>query len=527
MLIKALRAFAFLALLLPGAWYAWEWRAMPHASEYHDDGIYYVSAKSMADTGTFAIESLPKSPAQTKYPPLWPAVLSIAWRINPHYPDNLPIAMFLCWIWLPLSLFAFRQWLIRAEVSENVVLLLGAMWALNPYVVLFSTAMLSEMQFTFLLLVSLLCLSKEKGSWALAAGVLAGLTFLSRTAGIALLPVALLYFGMRMRFQQMAFFAAGMLPFVLGWGFWSFANKTPGTDAVTLYYTNYFGYYLSIFHWREAHLYAWKNIDGMLHGLGALLLPNITHSLLDKVLAESLAIAGIIGVSRMVKEKRESLYVPYAGFAAIYAAMLVFWHFPPTERLMLPIAPLWLAGLYLELRKLGENIYKVFQKPETSQKVAGGIIGGLLAGALLFCGWRQWELLTDGLPQFYEEHAQRLEQSEASMQFIREKLPADARFLSENDPLLYLRTGRQGSGLEMILNTIHWYREDHAARTADHAEAPAYARKHHLDYFLLNDWDYGRDMPNEEQQKLLKSLRADGRLEQIFVSGSTAIYRVR
>ena len=500
---------------------------MPHASEYHDDGIYYVSAKSLAETNTFAIESLPKSPAQTKYPPLWPALLSVAWRINPHYPDNLPAAMFLCWIWLPLSLVAFRQWLIKAEVSENVVLLLGAMWALNPYVVLFSTAMLSEMQFTFLLLVSLLCLSKEKPYWALAAGILAGLTFLSRTAGIALLPVALLYFGLRSRWKQMALFAAGMLPFVLGWMGWSFTNKTPGNDAVTLYYTNYFGYYLSIFQWREAHLYAWKNIDGVLHGLGALLLPNTTRSLLDKVLAESLAIAGIIGIGRMVKEKRESLYVPYAGFALIYAGMLVFWHFPPTERLMLPVAPLWLAGLYLELRRLGENIYKVFQKPETSQKVAGGIIGGLLAGALLFCGWRQWELLTDGLPQFYEEHAQRLEQSESAMQFIRKKLPAEARFLSENDPLLYLRTGRQGSGLEMILNTIHWYREDHAARTADHAEAPAYARKHHLDYFLLNDWDYGRDMPSEEQQKLLKSLRSDGRLEQLFVSGPTAIYRVR
>jgi hypothetical protein len=172
---------------------------MPHASEYHDDGIYYVSAKSLAEADTFAIESLPKSPAQTKYPPLWPAVLSIAWRISPHYPDNLPIAMFLCWIWLPLSLLAYRQWLTKAAVSENVVLLLGAMWALNPYTVLFSTAMLSEMQFTFLLLVSLLCLSKEKLSWALVAGVLAGLTFLSRTAGIALLPVALLYFGLRWR----------------------------------------------------------------------------------------------------------------------------------------------------------------------------------------------------------------------------------------------------------------------------------------------------------------------------------------
>ena len=106
-------------------------------------------------------------------------------------------------------------------------------------------------------------------------------------------------------------------------------------------------------------------------------------------------------------------------------------------------------------------------------------------------------------------------------------LPGDARILSDNDPLIYLRTGRQGSALEVILNTIHWYREDHAARTADHAEAPAYANKLRLDYFVLNEWDFGRDMPAEEQKKVLKSLRSDARLQQLFVSGPTAVYKVR
>ena len=88
---------------------------MPHASEYHDDGIYYVRAKSLAENGTFAIDSLPNPPAQTKSPPLFPAVLSIAWHMEPHYPDNLPSAMLLCWIWLPLTLFAYRRWLQLAE----------------------------------------------------------------------------------------------------------------------------------------------------------------------------------------------------------------------------------------------------------------------------------------------------------------------------------------------------------------------------------------------------------------------------
>ena len=120
---------------------------MPHVSEYHDDGVYFVSAKSLAESDAYLIGSLPNRPAQTKYPPLWPAVLSIAWRLEPNYPQNLSIAMLLCWIWLPLTFFAYRRWLQLAESPPGVVLLLAAAWALNPYVVLFSTSMLSEMPF--------------------------------------------------------------------------------------------------------------------------------------------------------------------------------------------------------------------------------------------------------------------------------------------------------------------------------------------------------------------------------------------
>ena len=503
---------------------------MPHASEYHDDGIYYVSAKSLAESGTFVIDSLPQRPPQTKYPPLFPAVLSLAWRMEPHYPDNLPVAMFLCWIWLPLTLFAYRRWLQLAGLSPDAQLLLCAAWALNPYVVLFSTTMLSEMQFTFLLLAALLCLSPggknaDKLHFAAAAGALAGLAFLTRTAGLALLPAGILFYALRRGWKQLGVFAAGMLPCVLGWAMWSTTNRPRGTDNVTLYYTNYFGHFLSNFQWKETHIYVWKNLDGILHGLGALLLPDTTHSLLDKVLAESLAIAGIIGVVRLVRANRHSIYVPYAAFAGCYALMLAVWYFPPTERFMLPLAPLWLVGLFSEMKRVAANIAAVFRKPEMSQKFAGALIAGLLMIVLVLCGLRQWTLLTDGLPRFYEDHAERLKKSEPATAWIRENVPVEARFLAENDPLLYLRTGRRGAG--MFPPTIHWYREDHAARTAEYLDAANFARTQKLEYLLLNDWDWSRDMPADEHSKLIGALKQDSRLERIYTSGPTSIYRVR
>lgn len=499
---------------------------MPHASEYHDDGIYYVSAKSLAETGNYAIDSLPTAPKQTKYPPLFPALLSVAWRMEPRYPGNLAIAMLLCWIWLPLTLLAFRRWLEAGGISPNVILLLSAVWALNPYVVLFSTVMLSELQFTFLLLATILCLRPgEKLYWAAIAGLLAGLAFLTRTAGLALLPAAAVCYALRGRWKQLSFFGIAMLPSMVGWGVWSAKNRSTATDNITLYYTNYFGHFLSNFQWQETHLYLWKNVDGMLHSLGALLLPDTTHSLLDKVLTESLAIAGIIGVVRLVRGNRLAIYVSYAAFAGCYAFLLAFWYFPPTERFMLPVAPLWLAGFYTEMKRVAENVAVVFRKRELSQKIAGGAIASLLGVVFILCGMRQWTLLTAGLPQFYQEHADRLEKSEPTMVWIRKNLPVEARFVAENDPLLYLRTGCRGAGL--FPPTIHWYREDQLARTAEYMAIANFGRTQKLDYLLLNDWDWSRDMPAEEHSKLIGALKNDSRLELIFASGPTAVYRIR
>ena len=51
---------------------------LPSFGDLHDDSLYYVSAKSLADGGGYRIESLPGEPAQTKYPPLYPLLLSLA-----------------------------------------------------------------------------------------------------------------------------------------------------------------------------------------------------------------------------------------------------------------------------------------------------------------------------------------------------------------------------------------------------------------------------------------------------------------
>ena len=521
-----LRAICLISLgLLPGAWFAWQAREMPAAGYYHDDGLYYVGAQALAQTGEYRITSLPEQPYQTKYPPLWPLVLSLAWQIEPRYPENLPWAMVLAWMWLPVTLWAYRAWLRQAGAEETAGWVLPGLWALNPYVILFSTTLLSEMVFTALLLGTLLLLRREEVRWAAAAGLVAGLAFLTRSAGIALLPALVGWLFLRGEFRRAGAFGAVFVPLAAGWFWWAGAHRPAGTDEITLYYTNYFGYHMLVFAWQEFPLYVWRNVDGLVNGLGALLLPATTTLIVEKVLAVTLGVAGIHGVVRRVRREPAGLVAPYAYFCLLYGLRLVVWHFPPNERFVLPMGPLWLLGIYTEFTHVGGVVGKAFRNPDRGQRVAGGVLVGVMVLVAAWCGWRQVELLVDGMPTTLADHRRRFDDTAATMTYIREKLPAEATVLAEMDPTVYLRTNRRGA--RNIVTTIHWYHNDDAGMERDYANAADYCKRRGIGYILLNRWDYARDLSPAAHEAIQRRLAADGRLELVFSSGPAALYRVR
>src|SRR5579863_6955137 len=94
----------FLVLLIPSARFAWVNREMSSFGRIHDDGMLFVSAKSLATGGGYRILSLPEAPAQTKYPVLYPLYLSMVWRLNPKFPENLELAALFCWITVAAAL---------------------------------------------------------------------------------------------------------------------------------------------------------------------------------------------------------------------------------------------------------------------------------------------------------------------------------------------------------------------------------------------------------------------------------------
>src|SRR5271163_1596720 len=180
-------AFIFLIMLLPSAFFAWRNQHMAQFAYLHDDGVLFTSAKSLAAGNGYRIPSLPENPSQTKFPPLYPLYLSLIWRINPQFPDNLALATLFSWIALAAALGLAWLYYKTSGLSEARSGLLVCLLGLSPYLILFGCTMFSEVFFNCWLLLTLLVARREGWRMAVLAGVLAGAAYLTRTAGIALL----------------------------------------------------------------------------------------------------------------------------------------------------------------------------------------------------------------------------------------------------------------------------------------------------------------------------------------------------
>ncbi len=292
----------FLAALAPSAYLAWTLRTMPHLGFYHDDSIYWVSGRSLAMGDGYRIQSLPGQPYQTKYPPLYPALLAGIWKLNPRFPANLPLATLFSWLLFPLFLAALWFLLQDYEFNRRERYLLMLMATLSPVAVVFSFSLMPELLFAALLLTSLILAERagkpEAPRWlALTSGLCAALAYLAKSIAAPLLFTVPLCFALRKQFRKAALFFAAMLPAVAGWELWMTRHMAHSWDLVTLYYTNYVGFEIYNVPLRDLPLVIWYNLDGFLQGAGKALIFDVPYG--SKHLERVVAIAAIAGCVRL------------------------------------------------------------------------------------------------------------------------------------------------------------------------------------------------------------------------------------
>jgi hypothetical protein len=169
-----------------------------------DDAWYVVLAQSLATGQGYSLPNSPSVNILPLYPPAFPFLLSLIYRIAPSFPDNVyafklvsVIAMLL------VGILAYRHFQRVRELPWFVAMALTLATALSPLLVFMATStLMSECFFTliFLLVIVLTERSAQAGAsakglqLAALAGTVAAIAFLTRSIGVALLLAGFLYF---------------------------------------------------------------------------------------------------------------------------------------------------------------------------------------------------------------------------------------------------------------------------------------------------------------------------------------------
>ncbi|MDP8988458.1 MAG: hypothetical protein M3N41_00055 [Acidobacteriota bacterium] len=514
-------AIAFLLLLIPSAQFAWRNRDMPDFGRLHDDALLFVSAQGIAQGNGYRIGSLPENPYQTKYPPLFPAYLALVWHLNPNFPENLTTATLFTWPWLAICL-ALACWLYREYgFSEPRALLLTAALGLSPYMALFGSMMLSEVFFTCFVLAALILARRPDNGAIVLAGLAAACAYLARTAGIALLiSVPALLLGKR-EWRRTALFLAPSLPAVGAWTWWAHRHLPHSKDMSLLYYVDYMAFEKATVGWDNFAVVLWKNIDQILYGMGSLVLPKVIAFLPLKIMTQVVAVAMLAGVVRLV---RRGIALDYALFGLISLGILAVWHYPPNERFVLPLFPLLLLGLVTEVGQLWGMVRNALHNQDASQRAVAVIFAAGLAAFFAAAIGLQAYMTFGMLNQAAAQERPKVAERRAAYRWMSQNLPADAKVLSNDDPLLYLSSGHRGNSI--LLMPRWWYADDRQSVVNAYRNAASYCLARNLQYLYSTPDDLSRFTEGENIDQVLAAVRNDPHLRPVFTDSAGTLYRV-
>ncbi|HKN68407.1 MAG TPA: hypothetical protein VJW73_19115 [Gemmatimonadaceae bacterium] len=196
-----------------------------------DDSMYLELAKALATGHGYRWLNLPGSPAATHFPPGYPTVLALLWMLAPSFPANVVLFKLVNTLFATLTAVCMARLVRRRfDMSDVAAHLFAAVAVLAIPVLTLATQVMSEPLFLLCVVGTLLVAEnvaeQPDARWmqVVLLGVLAGLTTLVRTNGIALLPATVGVLCLQRRFRHAALFALSMLATLLPWQLWVVAH---------------------------------------------------------------------------------------------------------------------------------------------------------------------------------------------------------------------------------------------------------------------------------------------------------------
>lgn len=410
----------------------------------HDDAIYAITAKSLAQGDGYCLINLPWSPEQTKYPILYPALLSLIWKLYPSFPENLVPMKWLSIVSGAVAIGLGYLYLVRWQYTGRGIAFCGALLCtFSSWYWYCSTLAQTEAPFACLLIWALWCLErlvrndKSKPFSELLSGIVLTLPLICRVLGAPLIPAALwLLFRLRRRLHVII---AGM---ALVAGPWAYSLLTHWgaykSNPVQGYYTDYIGW------WSDSG-YGLLTIIAtncliILMQSSVLVLSGLHMLSIEHLGKGYLIIAPFVGLALwyyLWQAKSQKPVLPF--FMALYVIMLCICPWPP-GRYLVPLLPLLsgllIAGLFALIKKtvLGKTWFL------TSVAIT------LIAANIVDVSQKAIVDKQHGYPSLPFERQQLSVNWSSYLElfaWLKEHSSPNAIIASEFDTMIYLYTGNQ------------------------------------------------------------------------------------
>jgi hypothetical protein len=514
-------------LLAPSAWFARRFQSMPQLGAYHDDAVLWLSAQSLAENHGYRIPQLPENPAQTKYPPLYPALLSLVWRLAGAFPANLRFLTAVQWSFCPIFLgmawFFFRQSGFGVLAAYGLTLIL----ALCPITIILAVSPLTELPFSTVLLAVMVLLGANRdrsdgrsldARWSLIAGLLAAVAFLIRTNALVLAVSVPLLLILERRVRAAITFLIPIASAIAGWQLWCLRNAFAAKDNVTSYYTSYIGFYLRTFSWGDLPHRMWVNFASIIEALAQLVFFSVDHTYAVRVLGWLLTVTATAGVVTLFRSGVRH----YPAFAALFVFVLVLWQYPSDTRFVYPLFPLYLAGLATKLREIAMLGVTTWRRKPGADRVVVVVMLSLIALIGLGSFGSALHGLTSVLPDYFADRQTQRAEMMPVYAWIKDHTNSDKTFAVYDDTLLYLNTGRRGYMPALLPSLI--YGQDTNAIQDYVLELGSFWRAKQVAYVLVTKYDFRRDLQETALGSLRNLVQDRKRFQPLYSDDTAQVY---
>jgi hypothetical protein len=432
---------------------------------YHDDSIYATTAKALATGQGYRVISLPYEPAQTKYPPFYPFLLSLIWRAYPQFPENIVWMMMLSAIsTLSFLVLTYRYLTKLGYASRWQALVVVGLAGINWRTIILATGLYSEMPYAALSVLALHLADRDANKnvdWLgrFVLGTVAGLAFLTRSSGLALLMALGIFYALRRQWSKGATVVGIGGLFVLGWIAWCFANKTTAGGENAAYYLSYLGHLNQVVRDLQAQgdsskLLVYLNIiftnfvGGILvsvplvcSGLNYAWLPSFGGSLLVSIcalLAVFLALAS--GFIRAWRREVRLLHIYVVSCFGLY----LFW-LPGVayDRFIMPLLPFLLYFVVSEFIRIGSIARAELRSDNALLRQLSGALIILILLAAISVNLGNY---VSGIYQSFasvEKSAARAAEDAQAIDWINAHTDPPETLMSYRDPKFFLYTGHK------------------------------------------------------------------------------------